>query len=207
VAYRYDEMGNLAEVINSSGQALRYSYDDQGRLTGWDDRNGFSYRYYYDEQGRCVQADCPGGALSGTLVYDPDNLVTTHTNTAGAVTVYQFTPRGRAAAISDPLGNTTRNEHDSYGRLVARTDPLGRTTRWAYDQRPNLTAVIRPDGSQATAVFPARAWHRPPEASPTLYQAMGVLRARPGETLALQRMLLGEVVKYRLNFGYRCCQC
>ena len=152
-AYRYDEKGNLAEVINSSGQPLRYSYDEEGRLTGWDDRNGFSYRYYYDDQGRCVRAEGPGGALSGTQAYDPDNLVTTHTDAEGAVTVYQLTPQARVAAITDPLGNTARTGHDRYGRLISRTDALGRVTRWSYDPDGNLTTITRPDGSQATADY------------------------------------------------------
>jgi RHS repeat-associated protein len=153
VAYRYDHEGNLSEVINSSGQPLQYCYDTEDRLAGWDDRNGFSYRYYYDDQGRCVRGEGPGGTLSGTLTYDRDNLVTTHTDAAGAVTIYQLTPHARVAAVTDPLGNTTRNDYDNWGRLVARTDPLGRTTRWTYDQNGNLTAITRPDGSQATAAY------------------------------------------------------
>jgi RHS repeat-associated protein len=153
IAYRYDPKGNLSEVINSSGQPLRYCYDDEDRLAGWDDRNGFSYRYYYDDQGRCIRGQGPGGALSGTLSYDPDNLVTTHTDAEGAVTVYQLTPQCRLAAVTDPLGNTTRNDYDAWGRLTARTDPLGRTTGWTYDNNGNLTTITRPDGSQATAAY------------------------------------------------------
>jgi RHS repeat-associated protein len=153
VAYRYDLKGNLSQVINSSGQPLRYSYDGADRLNGWENRNGFSYRHYYDQQGRCVRGEGPDGTLSGTLTYDPDNLTTTHTDATGAVTVYQLTPQRRLAAITDPLGNTTRNDYDTCGRLVGRTDPLGRTTRWTYDQAGNLTAITRPDGSQATAEY------------------------------------------------------
>jgi RHS repeat-associated protein len=153
VRYGYDDAGNLAELINSSGAPLRFSYDADGRLTGWEDRNGFFYRYSYDEQGRCVRGEGPGGTLSGTFTYDRDNLVTTHTDSAGAVTVYQLTARSKVAAVIDPLGGVTRSEHDQYGRLVSRTDPLDRTTSWAYDAAGNLTAITRPDGSRATAVY------------------------------------------------------
>jgi RHS repeat-associated protein len=151
--YGYDDAGNLAEVINSSGAPLRFSYDTDGRLTGWEDRNGWSYRYCYDEHGRCVRAEGPDGTLSGTLAYDRDNLVTTHTDSAGAVTVYQLTTRSKIAAVIDPLGSVTRTEHDQYGRPVSRTDPLGRTTSWAYDASGNLAAITRPDGSRATAFY------------------------------------------------------
>jgi RHS repeat-associated protein len=151
--YGYDQAGDLAEVVNSSGQPHRFSYDEAGRLTGWEDRNGWSYRYHYDDGGRCVRGEGPDGALSGTFGYDLGNGVTTYTDAAGAVTVYQVTPRYQVAAVTGPLGDVARQEHDRYGRLVSRTDPLGRVTRWSYDQAGNLAAVTRPDGSRAVAVY------------------------------------------------------
>jgi len=151
--YGYDAAGDLAEVINSSGQPQRFSYDEAGRLTGWEDRNGWSYRYHYDGNGRCVRGEGPGGTLSGAFTYDRDNLVTTHTDAAGAVTVYQITPGFRVAAMTDPLGSTTRFSYDLRGRVVSRTDPLGRATRWSYDGAGNLAGVTSPDGSRAVAVY------------------------------------------------------
>jgi len=151
--YGYDEAGDLAEVVNSSGQPQRFSYDEAGRLTGWANRNGCSYRYHYDDSGRCVRGEGPGGTLSGTFSYDTDNRVTTYTDAAGAVTVYQVTPRSQVAAVIDPLGNVVRREHDGRGRLASLADPLGRVTRWSYDQAGNLAAITRPDGSRTVAVY------------------------------------------------------
>jgi RHS repeat-associated protein len=151
--YEYDEHGNLAGVINSSGQPLRFSYDHAGRLTGWQDRNGQFYRYDYDDQGRCVRGAGPGGILSGTFSYGPDARVTRWTDAAGAVTAYQISESFRVAAITGPLGHLTRWEHDERGRVTARVDPLGRATRYAYDARGNLTTVTRPDGAQVRAEY------------------------------------------------------
>jgi RHS repeat-associated protein len=151
--YRYHASGDLAEIVNSSGAPQRFSYDEDGRLTGWEDRNGWSYRYVYDHHGRCIRGEGPDGTLSGISSYDRDSLVTTHTDTAGAVTIYQLNDRFQVAAVTDPLGNVTRSEHDRYGRLTSRTDPLGRTTAWSYDETGNLTTITRPDGSQATAQY------------------------------------------------------
>jgi RHS repeat-associated protein len=151
--YGYDGAGNLAEVVSSSGLALRMWYDSAGRLAGWQDRNGWRYRYGYDSRGRCVRGDGPGGTLSAAFAYDEDQMVTTCADAAGAVTAYRVTGRCQVAEVTGPLGNTTRLEHDDYGRLVSRTDPLGRVTSWTYDQAGNLTAVTRPDGSQATAQY------------------------------------------------------
>ena len=153
VRYAYDERGDLAEVVNSSGRPLRMGHDDAGRLTGWTDRGGCWYRYTYDERGRCVRGEGPGGALSCWFGYDEENRVTTCTGAAGAVTAYQLNSRSQVTAETDPLGYVTRSSWDQYGRLLSRTDPLGRVTGYRYDDRGNLAAVIRPDGSAAVARY------------------------------------------------------
>ena len=153
IRYGYDDAGNLAEIINSSGRPQRLSYDVDGRLTGWQDRNGWSYRYGYDEQGRCVRGEGPDGTLSAALSYDRDRLVTTHTDAAGAISIYELTDRYQVCAASDPAGHVTRSDYDASGRLVSRTDPLGRTTTWSYDGAGNLAAITRPDGSRVTASY------------------------------------------------------
>ena len=156
ISYSYDEDGNLAGVVNSSGEPLRYSYDEADRLTGWQDRNGHFYRYGYDGQGRCVRGEGSGQALSGTYRYHPDARVTTWTDVSGAVTTYRLSGCARVAAITGPLGHSTGWEHDARGRVIACTDPLGRVTRYRYDTRGNVTTVTRPDGSQVHATYDER---------------------------------------------------
>jgi RHS repeat-associated protein len=149
--YRYDPAGNLAGIINSSGQALRLSYDEQGRLASWQDRNGISYRYSYDDLGRCVAGTGPGGAMSGRFAYG--ERVTWWTDAAGAVTIYQLDESSRVTAVTDPLGQVTHIWYDEHGRVTARADPLGRLTGYGYDDRGNLTRITRPDGSQVRARY------------------------------------------------------
>ena len=149
--YRYDEAGNLARVVDGSGQALRFSYDSDGRLAGWRDRNGISYRYSYDELGRCVAGSGPGGAMSGRFAYG--DRVTWWTDAGGAVTIYQLDSSSRVTAVTSPLGHVTHVWYDEYGRVTARADPLGRLTRYGYDERGDLTCITRPDGSQARASY------------------------------------------------------
>ena len=152
--YSYDEHGNLAGVVNTSGEPLRFSYDPEGRLTGWQDRNGQFYRYSYDEHGQCVSGEGPGGALSGTFAYEPG--VTRWTDVGGATTTYEFTESGRLAAFTDSLGHTTRREYDARGNVTTEIDPLGRVTRYAYDEYGNITAITRPDGGQSIAEYDSR---------------------------------------------------
>jgi RHS repeat-associated protein len=153
VSYGYDEAGNLAEVVDSTGSPLVFSYDDEGRLTEWVNPNGWWYRYHYDEQGRCVRGEGPDGMLSDSFAYDPEQQITRHTDATGGVTVYQLTEDYRVAAVTDPLGHVTSCDYDSHGELVSQADMLGRVTRLARDRAGNLTAITRPDGSQVTCVY------------------------------------------------------
>ncbi|MFI9247219.1 DUF6531 domain-containing protein [Streptomyces sp. NPDC053086] len=150
--YGYDTVGNLTEVINSSGEPLRFTYDSEGRVTRWTDRNGTWFGYVYDERGRVVRTEGVDGILSGTLAYDDTTRTTTYTDSQGHISVHRYNTDGQVVEEIDPLGHVTRTEWDECGaRPVAVTDPLGRTTRYAYDASGNLTELTLPDGSVARA--------------------------------------------------------
>ncbi|MEU4926804.1 DUF6531 domain-containing protein [Streptomyces yokosukanensis] len=155
VSYRYDETGNLSEVINSSGLPLRFAYDEAGRITSWTDRNDTTYTYTYDESGRVVRTGGSGGFLSGTLSYDDSTRTTTVVNSLGHASQYEHNEALRLVRETNPLGHTTRQEWDAKHRLTAVVDPLGQTTRYRFDENGHLEAVIRPDGSEATAEYNA----------------------------------------------------
>ncbi|MEV4629390.1 DUF6531 domain-containing protein [Micromonospora sp. NPDC049523] len=145
--YGYDDRQRLIEVVNASGQPMRFGYDDHGRVTDWRDRNGVGYHYTYDEDGRCVRTEGDSGYLSASLAYDPLRRLTVYTDSLGDSTTYQLDGAGHLSSRTDPLGNTTRYVWGRYNQLLSRTDPLGRTTRYDYDGDGRLTAVVRPDGS------------------------------------------------------------
>lgn len=145
-AFRYDERGHLAQVVNSSGQPLLFDYDADGRMAGWQDRNGTWYRYVYDADGRCRQTVGDKGFMDGKFVYDRVNRVTRHTDSLGNTTVYELNEAGQVMYSTDPLGNVTGFEWDRYDRMLSRTDPLGHRTGYAYDDAGRLSEVTRPDG-------------------------------------------------------------
>lgn len=149
MSFRYDEAGRLSGVVNSSGVPLRLAYDED-RITGWEDRNGRWNRYDYDEDGRCVHTGGSAGFLDYRLSFDPENRVTTATNSVGDTTRFHFDATGKVTRQVDALGNTTLSEWDSQGRLLARTDPVGRTSRRRYDDNGDVREIVRPDGSTVT---------------------------------------------------------
>ena len=156
VSYAYDAAGNLTEIINSTGEPLRYRYDDQHRVTSWTDRNGTSFAYVYDHRGRVLRTIGPDGMMSGRLHHDPAARTTRYTDSLGHTTTYVYNEAYKVTAITDPLGHTTRTEWDETNRHpVTTTDPLGRTTRCTYDEDAHLTAVEHPDGTVTEATYDA----------------------------------------------------
>ncbi|MEC4014877.1 putative T7SS-secreted protein [Streptomyces sp. H27-D2] len=159
IRYDYSADGDLTEVINSSGLPLRFEYDDEHRVISWTDTNDRRYDYVYDNRDRCVAEGGTEGHISVRIDYDSTDPATGHrvtnvTTTAGGHTTrYLFNALRQVVAVTDPLGNTVRTEHDRYDRLLSRTDALGRTTAFAYDADGRLSTVTRPDGHESTAAY------------------------------------------------------
>lgn len=151
--YAYDDAGNLAEVVNSSKQPMRFVYDSAHRMTRWQDRRGTWYEFTYDDQGRCVRGTGADGMLNSTFTYDTKNRVTAHTNSLGHTTTFHYNSHGQVLRRVDPLGNATRSEFDRYDRLLATIDPLGNTTRYVSDDAGNLVELIHPTGSRTAARY------------------------------------------------------
>ncbi|MFH8980746.1 DUF6531 domain-containing protein [Streptomyces varsoviensis] len=152
--YGYDAVGNLAEVINSSGKPLRFTYDAEDRITSWTDRNGTSFAYIYDGRGRVVRTDGSDGVFNGSFAYDDAARTTTYTDSLGHRTTCRYNADGQVIAETDPLGHVTLTEWDARGENpLSTTDPLGRTTRYAYDEAGNLTELTLPDGAAARATY------------------------------------------------------
>ncbi|SFT08923.1 RHS repeat-associated core domain-containing protein [Saccharopolyspora flava] len=150
VRYSY-EHERLAEVINSSGESMRFSYDADGRITRWVDRNGEWYEYHYDADGRVVRTEGSGGALTGEWEYD--GSTTLYTDACGHTTRFDFNEAHQLIRETDPLGHVTSSEWDGHNNLLSRVDPLGRTVRYRYTELGEVAAIIRPDGAQQRAEF------------------------------------------------------
>lgn len=152
--YAYDAAGNLAEVINSSGEALCFTYDDAHRMLSWQDRNGTVFRYEYDAAGRVAATVGPDGIYNGRFSYDLLTRTTAYTNSLGHQTRCRYNEDGHVVAETDPLGHTTRTEWNAHGtQPLSVTDALGHTTRYTYDAHDNLTSVTLPDGTEASAAY------------------------------------------------------
>ncbi|AJE83070.1 LipX3 [Streptomyces albus] len=153
LTYSYDDAGNLAGIVDSTGTPQRLSYDEARRITGWQDRNGSRYRYEYDSADRCVATTGDGGFLDYRFRYDLAGQTTTAVNSLGHATTYRFNDACQLITETDPLGHTVSRTYDRYDRLLTSTDQLGHTTRLEWDEAGNLTARHAPDGTVSTARY------------------------------------------------------
>ncbi|MFJ8599708.1 DUF6531 domain-containing protein [Streptomyces shenzhenensis] len=156
--YGYTD-GNLTEVINSSGLALRFSYDERLRVTSWTDTNDSRYTYSYDTQDRCIAEGGAAGHIALTLDYGggdprwPGHRVTTLTTAQDAASRFVINDLCQVVAEIDANGGITRTEYDRNHHVVSSTDALGHTTRFTHDLDGRPLSVTRPDGGVTRCTY------------------------------------------------------
>ncbi len=143
----YDELGRQV-LVTSPASTRTFEYDAGGRLLSTSDAAGNTTRLEYDDAGNRTATITPLGNRS-TSAYDAlGRLVAMVDPLGGAWTAEYCAEIGRDeasfCALTDPQGNTTRQEHDELGRVIGMTDPLGNTHAVSYDNRGRRDAVTDP---------------------------------------------------------------
>lgn len=148
--YSYNAQGELTQVTDRHGRAVREFEYDHHRISAHRALGGPWARYTYE-------SDAPGArvihhgiehGLSYQFNYQDQQTVVT--DSLGRRTVYSFTGQGgrqRLSALTDALGGITLYHHSLEGQLVQQVDPLGRITSLQRDAQGQLTRVVLPDGS------------------------------------------------------------
>ncbi|MGE8417145.1 DUF6531 domain-containing protein, partial [Pseudomonas sp.] len=180
VQYRYDDNGQLTEVINRNGDAVRhFSYHDgvmtrhsnalglaceyrwetqdgQPRVVEHWTSDGEHYHFRYDFQQRTSwSTDVLGRELE--IHYNADHRVIASRDLGGERYAMDFDEVGNLIGISLPDGNRLALKYDDFSRLIEETDPLGRTIRYKHHlATPLVTETRFPDGSVWKARYNAK---------------------------------------------------
>jgi RHS repeat-associated protein len=160
--WRYDDRGNIVQVIDPGGaeialafdernQPVRavdavkgewtWGYDDRGRLIGRTDPLGRRFQFRWDGNPRQLVAITDPGGHETAIGYDAQGNLTSLTAPDGAVSRWQYDNLGRCTAAIDANGSTERRDHDALGRLVHVVEPDGNQRELCYDAEGNLTAA------------------------------------------------------------------
>ncbi|MFY0582866.1 RHS repeat-associated core domain-containing protein [Cystobacter fuscus] len=143
VQYRYTPWGELAEVLDRTGQRTRrFAYKD-GLMTEHTLPGGL--RCFYQWQGRGADARVSrhwtedGEAYA--LTYDTQRRATNVVDQLGRVQHWEWNADGQPTVYTDTLGQLWRFDWNEHRKLVQFRDPTGALTRYAYDPAGRRIAV------------------------------------------------------------------
>ncbi|MDH0747883.1 DUF6531 domain-containing protein, partial [Pseudomonas sp. GD03842] len=171
VQYRYDDNGQLTEVINRNGDSVRrFSYaegvmathsnalgltcnyrwetiDGKPRVVEHWTSDGEHFHFRYDFKQRVSQAtDVLGRELE--VHYNEDHRVIASRDYGGERYAIDIDHTGNMTGLTLPDGNRLQFKYDEYSRLLEETDPLGRSVKYTYHHlTTKVTSISYPDGS------------------------------------------------------------
>lgn len=166
-AMRHDRWGNLTEVIDTSGAAMRLGYDDQRRVVRVVERDGATWAYRYEGDDLVERVDPDGRGQrwawderhrlvaewdrAGEPVryeYDTEHMAPSRViGPDGAVATQTLDDRGLPLEIVDPDGVVTRYHWTGDGQLQAIVDAFGAAIELDYDPRGLLRRLTPPTGA------------------------------------------------------------
>ncbi|POA17589.1 type IV secretion protein Rhs, partial [Pseudomonas sp. FW300-N1A1] len=171
VQYRYDDNGQLIEVINRNGDSIRrFSYSDgvmashsnalglschyrwegingQPRVVEHWTSDGEHFHFRYDVKARTTWVTDVLGR-EAEIHYNGDHRVTSSRDFGGEHYAIEIDDTGNMTGLTLSDGNTVKLKYDEYSRLVEETDPLGRKIKYRHHHLTTLvTQVDYSDGS------------------------------------------------------------
>jgi RHS repeat-associated protein len=144
----YNEIYQLASVVNAAGQKVSYEYDSVGNVVtvidpkknATADTTDYTTKTAYDLNHRVTAVTDAAGKTTRTS-YDKDSLPVSTTDAENNTTTVTYDERGKQIEVKVPYDGTTT-----------------RSTKYEYDQVGNVTKVISPRAVAAgtTTAFTAR---------------------------------------------------
>lgn len=145
IGYRYDPVGNLAQLIYSDGKSVHYTYDERNRLIEVEDWEGNATAYTYDAVGNLVSITRPNGTRL-TNRYDlARQLVAVSDSHSNGETIYKADFAYNAVGLRTAARQTLplepeyvaashRFSYDADNQIVRMNDQ-----DFAYDPDGNMT--------------------------------------------------------------------
>lgn len=141
---RYDQNGNMLEIIDADGGRTLNVYDENSLLLSTTDANNHTTLYTYDARGnRTSVTDALGNFTQ--FEYDLENHLIRSTDAAGQIQTLVYDDLGRLISRIDQRGVLFTTEYDSFGRITARTDAAccgGERREYQYDQPFNQPSRV-----------------------------------------------------------------
>ncbi|BCL38132.1 putative Ig domain-containing protein [Nostoc sp. MS1] len=158
--YKYDDKGQLIEVIYADKTSEKITYDAAGHQIAKTDRGDRTTRFTYDALGRLIATIYPDATPDDLtdnprtrLEYNKIGKVVAQIDERNNRTQYTYDAAGQIISIRDALGNETRYTYDAVGHQISQTDALNHTTKYSYDAINNLVQTSFADGTSIVDTY------------------------------------------------------
>ncbi len=151
--YEYDSLGNLIRKTEASGsaaeRAIAYDYDEMGQIIEIvyesDNHTQLStVSYTYDAEGNLTSILGPEGGLVEFANHDAVGNPSQIKDPRDNHWQYDWDGDGRLISITDPLGNTKALEYDGVNNLTVYIDPDQNRYEFEYDDHNNVITITDP---------------------------------------------------------------
>ena len=159
-AYDYDPNNNLVSVtepegIESATTSSRLRYDALKRLISETNALGNTWQYEYDKAGNLTsRIDAKGKGTQYT--YFPDNQLKDILYES-ETTSFAYDAMNNLISMTDKLGTTTWT-YDGLSQIRSVNDANSNSLSYQYDSVGNRTALIYPNGAEATYEYQKNNW-------------------------------------------------
>ena len=158
--YRYDERGLLSERILVQGERWCYEYDERGALSKLTSPYGLTWNYQYDDRGRLIRLDYPDETYESYEYSEKTHLLIGRRNSHGELTGFVRDLFGRVTQLT-LLDNSqyyyeySQSHANPDGSLTKLTTPEGSIQTFAYNSERLLTESEDGNGNKTQYTYGA----------------------------------------------------
>jgi RHS repeat-associated protein len=145
--YKLNSSGNpeaTERPIGSETQKTEFKYDEKGDLTEVVDPLKNTTKYAYDTAGD-KEAQTDGDGNEWTWKYNEDSQEISETTPKKEITEVEPNEQGRVKKITNPLEHTTEYKYDGNGNVELETDGNKHITKYEYNEENLRTKVEEPN--------------------------------------------------------------
>jgi len=142
-SYAYNGAALRKTATDANGKTRYYDYTPHGEIAQIKDPLGNALRQVYDARGNVIEIVDPNGHKT-EMIYDRRDLLKSSKDALGHVTAYDYDERGHLKTLRQANGQRVEYQYDDDGQLAhwleyAADDTLSRKIDFTFDEVGNLT--------------------------------------------------------------------
>jgi len=149
IGYKFDELGNISEMIHPDGSSISYKYNNDGQITNRIDAKGNVEFWQYDNTKRLIKYLNPLGDELTYNYIDDNRLPNSLYKNGKLISEYQYNAANQLTLSTKSDSIIQQWRYDAYGRLSyfnpkesitigLKRDTLGRVATFSQSQKSDI---------------------------------------------------------------------